>query len=122
MNVQADVPHALRAPAAAALAWINQTRNQQFELTGVVDTEAAMTVADGASFELGLILCDGEVCAREQICISPTSDGYAFNVVEAPEREIPSLLDPPEGVRQRWLDSVLAKHEFVVLLFYRGLW
>ena len=37
-------------------------------------------------------------------------------------RDIPPLLDPPEGVRRSWLDDELAKHEFVLLLFYRGLW
>jgi hypothetical protein len=72
--------------------------------------------------EFGLVLCDGEVCAREQVRITPTADGYQFKLVETGQREIPSLLDPPEGVRRQWLDSVLAKHEFVVLLFYRGLW
>lgn len=31
-------------------------------------------------------------------------------------------LDPPAGERNGWLDSVLPKAEFTVLLFYRGLW
>jgi hypothetical protein len=32
------------------------------------------------------------------------------------------LLDPPAGARAGWLDQVLAKHAFTVLLFYRGFW
>ena len=32
------------------------------------------------------------------------------------------LLDPPAGVRTGWLDDVLQKYSFVVLVFYRGFW
>lgn len=122
MITSADLPDALRAPAAAAVEWINETQNQQYQLTGVDDYEEPITMAEGTSTELGLVLCDGEICAREQIRITSTVDGYLFKLAETGQREIPSLLDPPEGVRGQWLDSVLAKHEFVVLLFYRGLW
>jgi hypothetical protein len=38
------------------------------------------------------------------------------------EPDIPPLLDPPVGVRREWLDRQLEQHEFVLLLFYRGLW
>jgi len=36
--------------------------------------------------------------------------------------DIPPLLDPPGGLRSKWLDAQLDKFEFVVLLYYRGLW
>lgn len=122
MMISADIPDALRAPAAAALEWINNTQNQRYQLTGVVDCQEPITLDAAEGIELGLVLCDGEICARQQVRIAPTADGYHFKLVETGQREIPSLLDPPEGVRRQWLDSVLAKHEFVVLLFYRGLW
>jgi len=32
------------------------------------------------------------------------------------------LLDPPARVRTEWLTRTLAKHAFVVLVFYRGFW
>jgi len=31
-------------------------------------------------------------------------------------------LDPPPGARKAWLDDVISKHKFVVLVFYRGFW
>ena len=76
----------------------------------------------GRSYELGLVLCDGEICAREQIRVAPSGDGFQFSFVDAAEREIPPLLDPPEGVRSGWLEAEMARHKFLVLLFYRGLW
>ena len=36
--------------------------------------------------------------------------------------ELQAELDPPPGARRGWLDSVLTKHEFIVLVFYRGFW
>ena len=36
--------------------------------------------------------------------------------------ELRSELDPPPGARRGWLDSALAKHRFIVLVFYRGFW
>lgn len=76
------------------------------------------------------MLYDGELCVREQVRCTPLSEtvesgsspGYTFTSVEAAPRDVPALLDPPEGVRSQWLAEALAKHEFVLLLFYRGLW
>ena len=31
-------------------------------------------------------------------------------------------LDPPPGLRARWLDEQLEQHDFLLLLFYRGRW
>jgi hypothetical protein len=122
METQENIPEQLRTQVDAAVLWLNQQQIQDFEVTGLVDYQAALTAADGEPYELGLILCDGEICAREQIQIQPTNNGFDFNLVQATERDIPALLDPPEGIRARWLERQLAKHEFVVLLFYRGLW
>ncbi|MEL0048711.1 MAG: hypothetical protein VW867_08700, partial [Gammaproteobacteria bacterium] len=75
-----------------------------------------------APFEVGLVLCDGEICAREQIHIIPDGGAYQFKFADEAEPDIPPLLDPPVGVRREWLDKQLEKHEFVLLLYYRGLW
>lgn len=121
-HIPGDIPESLRKPAEAALDWINATRTQPSELTGLVDYESALTAAPGESFQMGLVLCDGTICDREQVQVTPVADSYQFDLIAEAPREIPTLLDPPVGVRAGWLDSVLAKHEFVVLLFYRGLW
>ena len=122
MQTQDSVPAELRPQAEAAVAWINETQRQSFELTGLVDYEQALSVDAQEAYEIGLVLCDGEMCAREQVRVQPNGDGYQFSLVEAGGRDIPPLLDPPEGVRRQWLTGELAKHEFVLLLFYRGLW
>ena len=120
--MQTEIPRELARPVNAALAWINADREQAYELTGLVDVDQALAARADEEFELGLVLCDGEICAREQVRIKPAQGQYVIGYVEAAEREIPPLLDPPEGLRDRWLDEVLGKHEFVLLLFYRGLW
>ena len=119
---QPDVPEELLAQAQQAVVWINQSQNQTFELTGVVDYEAALQAQSDASYELGLVMCDGEICTRKQVRIQRLATGFEFTAVETAPREIPPLLDPPIGIRADWLDMAIAKHEFVLLLFYRGLW
>ena len=122
MQGEESIPTALRPAADAALAWINKTQQQSYEVTGLVDDEQARGAKAGEGYELGLVLCDGEICAREQVRVQPAGDGFRFNLVEAAARDIPPLLDPPVGVRSQWLTGELNKHEFVLLLFYRGLW
>lgn len=117
-----SIPTSLRPQAEAAVSWINETQDRAYELTGLVDYEQALQAEAGEGYELGLVLCDGEICAREQIRVGPSGDGYHFSFVDAAEREIPPLLDPPEGVRRGWLATEMGRHKFVVLVFYRGLW
>ncbi len=69
-----------------------------------------------------MVLCEGEVCAREQVRIRARGDGFEVTAIEADDPAIPPLLDPPAGVRRTWLDAQLAKHKFVLLLYYRGRW
>ena len=116
------VPERVRQPAEAAVAWINTSQNRHYELTGVVEVDDALKARDRDSFELGVVLCDGEICDRQQVVVQPTDAGFEFQLAPQRAREIPPLLDPPVGVRSQWLDQVLARHEFVMLLFYRGLW
>ena len=122
MQVLEEIPSQLAPQVNAAVDWINRQRTQTFEVTGLVDYEQAVAAKHGESIQLGLVLCDGEMCAREQVLIEPAKDGFQCSFVEIAEREIPPLLDPPAGIRGPWLDSVLERHEFVLLLFYRGLW
>lgn len=115
-----SIPGHLAPAAHAALSWVNDTRGSNYELTGLVDVDEV----DNANqpFEMGLVLCDGEICSREQVRVFPEGDSYHFDFVDQATPDIPPLLDPPEGLRSRWLDQQLEKHEFVLLLYYRGLW
>lgn len=121
-NVAHEVPIELQPAADAALAWINRERGANFRITGLVDAEVAVRRGTEQPMELGLVLCDGELCQREQVRIEPTGHGFSISVVEAGEASIPPLLDPPLGLRAGWLDDQPEKHDFILLLFYRGLW
>lgn len=121
-QVVETIPTELSARAEAARAWFSQREGSVFKLTGVVDPDAS-------SRELQLILCgqrDGQdVCLRERFQVSEADGGFDVAHVgdETPEVGSPApLLDPPAGVRAGWLDEVLPKHAFTVLLFYRGFW
>ena len=117
-----EIPDALKPAVEAALGWLNEERNASFRLTGLVDAERALEANRDAPFELGLVLCEDEVCLREQVRIEPADDGYRVSAVEGAAGLIPPHLDPPAGVRRDWLDRQLGRHEFALLLFYRGLW
>ena len=100
--------------------------------TGIVDPDDSLAPdAKTGARELRLILCgiqDGQdVCLRERFLVRPIQDDGGFDVTHVADTggEIGSpapRLDPPAGVRAGWLDGVLAKHAFVVLVFYRGFW
>ena len=84
---------------------------------------------DSGARELQLILCgnqDGQdVCLRERFEVEAASDGFEVTLLEDSTPDIGSpapLLDPPVGVRSNWLEPTLARHAFVVLVFYRGFW
>jgi len=119
---ESDITPAWREPVAAAVEWINETQAASYELTGFIEPTQLPAAGAALNAELGLILCDGEMCAREQVRVQGRLGAYTFSLAEAVAGDIPPLLDPPQGVRARWLDDVLAKYDFVLLLFYRGLW
>ena len=121
-NVVEKIPIELKPAAEAALAWINQESGAQFKLTGLVDPDKAMGQETGQPIELGLVLCEGDLCRREQVRVEAKGQGFEVSAIEAVTSVIPPHLDPPFGVRQSWLDDQLGKHAFIVLLFYRGLW
>ena len=115
-----DIPEHLAPATQAALSWINQERASEYSLTGVVGADDLESADE--PFEFGLVLCDGEICAREQIRVIPDGDAYQFNFADEAEPDTPALRDPPVGVRREWLERQLEKFEFVLLLYYRGLW
>ncbi len=121
-TVVEEVPVALQPAADAALAWINRERGADFRLTGLVDPETALGEGPGQPMELGLVLCEGDICRREQVRIEPTAEGFAVGLADAETSLIPAHLDPPPGVRSTWIDDQLEKHDFILLLYYRGLW
>ncbi len=122
MDVSEEPPRELQAASEAALEWINATHGSCYEITGVIDAEDTVARAREGSFELGLVLCDGDVCAREQVVVERSAVGFRVSAAHVDDPLIPPLLDPPIGVRTGWLNAQLDKHKFVVLVFYRGLW
>jgi hypothetical protein len=122
MQLREDINPAVLAPADAAVAWLNKDRGTNFRLTGLVDADATAPTRIGDASELGLVLCDADICAREQVRVVKTEAGFDVCAVEIDDDLIPAVLDPPVGVRARWLDDQLAKFDFVLLLFYRGRW
>jgi len=118
--LEQEIPFELRAPAKKALKWLNRENNSDYDLTGLVGAEKVNDLSK--PFEIGLILCNGELCARKQVAFTPTNKGFIFSQIELEAPSIPPYLDPPEGNRQEWVTNELSKNEFILLIFYRGLW
>ena len=122
-QVVEEIPQRLQPQVDAALAWLNRERGAAFRVTGIVDPERALAAADDEAVELGLVLCDGELCAREQLRVRAAERGFDVSLAATGETpEVPAELDPPAGVRSGWLDRQLAEHDVVLLIFYRGFW
>ena len=124
--VSETVPAALQAQVDAALAWFNARQTDSFDVTGIVDPE--LSIQSEEPRELRLILCGGDSCQKKNFQVSSSESGFdiAFAADEHGESEgattAQSELDPPPGARRNWLDSVLQKHTFTLVLFYRGFW
>ena len=123
-QVNEQIPEALSPRVEAAVAWFNDSADaagDTFKVTGILDADAALQ----GSHELKLILCGGDRCEQRTFRVSGESPSFLVEQADPmplasgkPQAE----LDPPPGARQGWLDSVMAQHAFVVLLFYRGFW
>ena len=122
-RVQETIPDELRPHVDAAVAWFNQREDVTFQPTGIVDPDAALE-SKGVR-DLRLVLCGGGRCEQRSFRVAENGVGYEVALLdEAPAEgnvELPEL-DPPPGARRSWLDRVLEKHAFVVLVFYRGFW
>ena len=123
-QVNEQIPEALSPRVEAAVAWFNDSTDaagDTFKVTGILDADAALQ----GSHELKLILCGGDRCEQRTFRVS--GEGPNFLVEHADPIPVASgkpqaELDPPPGARLGWLDSVMAQHAFVVVLFYRGFW
>lgn len=124
-RVSETIPEALQPRVDAAVAWFNassESADTEFEVTGILDPEASLAGSD----ELRLVLCGGDRCEQRSFRVSGAAEAWQIDFAEVaasaqggkPQAE----LDPPPGPRLRWLDDKLARHDFVVLLFYRGFW
>ncbi len=124
-TVRESIPDGLEAEVDAAISWFNRRQDVAFEVTGIVDPETALS-ASGPR-ELRLVLCGGDRCEQRSFRVTAGSDGYDVALLddamaEASGIQTPAELDPPPGARRGWLDRVLGRHAFVVLVFYRGYW
>jgi hypothetical protein len=125
-TVSETIPESLRPEVDAAIAWFNAAQADAFEVTGIVDAD--LTIASSEPREMRLVLCGGGTCQQRSFQVSSAAAGFdvAFSEPAAATAGAPEALqaelDPPPGARRDWLDSVLGKHRFVVLVFYRGFW
>jgi hypothetical protein len=125
-TVSEIIPESLQPEVEAALAWFNTAQSNVFEVTGIIDADR--TQGTDAPRELRLVLCGGDTCQQRSFRVSTVATGFdvAYADADHSDSDAPTSpqaeLDPPPGVRRGWLDSVLSKHPFVVLVFYRGFW
>jgi hypothetical protein len=124
-TVRETIPDALRRDVEAALAWFNRREDVAFEVTGILDPEAALEASGDR--ELRLVLCGGDRCEQRSFRVTAKGDGYEVSLLgddpmAAADGQTPAELDPPPGARRGWLDQTLTQHAFVVLVFYRGFW
>ena len=123
--VSEQIPEPLQTRVDAAVAWFNTTgaaEGDEFKATGILDPDDALA----GSAELRLILCGGDRCEQHSFLIEGNDDAWEVRFAEGAMTtqagKLQAELDPPPGPRLSWLDDVLEKHEFVLLLFYRGFW
>ena len=116
------VPDNIATPVDAALEFIRAKRGDGFDITGIVDPLDAFEIEKTETIELGLILCDGEICIREQVLLTKVGENWAVSEADQKDSLIPAHLDPPAGVRLDWLQRQIDDYSFVLLLYYRGLW
>ncbi len=123
--VQETIPESIRPEVEAAVAWFNRGEDVAFEATGILEPEATLE-ATGAH-ELRLVLCGGDRCEMRSFRVRPAGEGFDVTLLDAEPPAPgagapPAELDPPPGALRGWLDRALARHAFVVLVFYRGFW
>ena len=90
MLLKEDIPKDLQIALDGAVGWINVKYETNFELTGLADTKTPADVE--TPFELGVVLCDGEICARKQIRFQPSAAGFEFSAVSYTHLTLPTIL------------------------------
>ena len=124
--VSERIPEPLKAEVDAALTWFNRAQAHPYEVTAILDADRAL--ARSTPRELRLVLCGSDACEQRSFRVSRVASGFDVSFAESEQAEadgpaeVQSELDPPPGARRGWLDSALAKHRFIVLVFYRGFW
>ena len=129
-RIEESIPAGLQDEAEAARDWFSREHGSEFKLTGIVDPDDVPERDPGTGARpLQLILCGKQngqdVCLRECFEVEAAGSAFAVRLLEDSSPAIGSpapLLDPPAGVRAGWLEQVLPRHAFVVLVFYRGFW
>jgi hypothetical protein len=124
-TVRETIPEGLRRDVEAALACFNRREDVAFEVTGILDPEAALEAS--GTRELRLVLCGGDRCEQRSFRVTANGDDYDVTLLDddppaSADGHTPAELDPPPGARRGWLDHALRQHAFVVLVFYRGYW
>jgi len=120
-TVSETIPSALRPDVEAALAFFNRDQAIPFEVTGILDADEAL--AADSPRDLKLVLCGGDRCEQRSFRVADGHVGLLEDVGAGAAADEPQAeLDPPPGARRSWIDRALDRHEFTVLLFYRGFW
>lgn len=121
-KVSDSIPETLQPEVDAAINWFNAQSSDDFTVTGIVDAEESLASTDER--ELRLVLCGGDMCQQKKFSVRRTGDSFTVSFTDEPpiSNGTQAELDPPPGARKAWLDNVISKHKFVVLVFYRGFW
>ena len=121
-KVSDSIPETLQPEVDAAINWFNAQSSDDFTVTGIVDAEESLASTDER--ELRLVLCGGDMCQQKKFNVRRTGDSFTVSFTDEPpiSNGTQAELDPPPGARKAWLDNVISKHKFVVLVFYRGFW
>jgi hypothetical protein len=98
-NVSEDIPPELRPEVEAALAFINTERGGDFRVTGIVDPDDALKCRSTAGgFDLSLVLCQGDLCLKEQVRVVRDGEDILCSLPTATlNDDPPAHLDPPAG-------------------------
>jgi hypothetical protein len=122
--VEESIPEALLPEVEASLAWFNRHEDATFEVTGILNPDEALGTSGPRA--LRLILCGGDRCEQRSFRVDQDGEDYAVSFLDdtsvvTADTPVPEL-DPPPGARRNWLDNMLGRHSFTVLVFYRGFW
>ena len=113
-TVSETIPAALQPDVDAALEWFNRDQEIPFEVTGILDPDAALSSV--APRELKLVLCGGDRCEQRSFRVASGATGreVGFLEDEAPiasevERQAEEGGDQEEGEDRR--DHQPADHQ-----------